>query len=118
MNKLNMKTIGSALALSLAPLSANATTHNEALEACASALAVEISGKTGIETAYRIDEDLPASGRRLGSVEMFHLDARDPESQEVVARADCWVNRSAMVKRLVPVPLDAKDAEKRAVSLY
>jgi hypothetical protein len=118
MNTLNMKTIGSALVLSLAPLSANAVTHNEALEACASALAGEISGKTGIETAYRIDEELPASGRRLGRMEMFHLDARDPESQEVVARADCWVNRSAEVQRLLPVPIEAEDAEKRAASLY
>ena len=118
MNKPNMKTFGTAVALSLAPFPAHAVTHNEALEACASALAGEISGKTGIETAYRIDEELPASGRRLGRMEMFHLDARDPESQEVVARADCWVNRSAKVQRLLPVPIEAEDAEKRAASLY
>ena len=70
------------------------------------------------ETAYRLDQDLPASSRRVGEVEMFHLDARDPVSEEVVARADCWVNRRAKVKRLVPVPIDAEDAEKRAASLY
>ena len=118
MNKPNMKTIGCALALSLAPFSANAVTESQALEACADALAGQISGTTGIETAYRLDQDLPASSRRMDEVEMFHLDARDPESQEVVARADCWVNKRAKVKRLVPVPIDAEDAEKRAASLY
>jgi hypothetical protein len=65
-----------------------------------------------------MDEDLPARSRRMGRVELFHLDARDPESQEVVARADCWVNRSAEVQRLLPVPIEAEDAEKRAASLY
>ena len=118
MNKPNMKTIGCTLALSLVPFSANAVTESKALEACANALASDISGNTGIETAYRMDEDFPASSRRLGEVQLFHLDARDPDSQEVVARADCWVNRSAKVKRLLPVPVEAEDAEKRAASLY
>lgn len=118
MNKPNMKTMGFALALSLVPFSANAVTETKALEACADALAGEISGDTGVETAYRLDQDLPESSRRLGQVEVFHLDAHDPESQEVVARADCWVSRSAKVKRLVPVSLDAEDAKTRAASLY
>lgn len=118
MNKSNMKTFGYALALSLVPFSANAVTESAALEACAKALAGEISGDTGIETAYRVDQELPVSSRRMGGIELFHLDARDPESQEVVARADCYVGRSAKVKRLVPVPLDAEDAKTRAASLY
>ena len=118
MNKPNMKTIGCTLALSLVPISANAVTESAALEACAKALAGKISGDTGVETTYRLDQELPASSRRVGEVGMFHLDAHDPESQEVVARADCYVSRSARVKRLVPVSLDAEDAKTRAASLY
>lgn len=118
MNKPNMRTIGCVMALSLVPFSANAVTESQALEACADALAGEISGTKGIETAYRMDESLPESSRRVGVATLFHLDARDPESQEVVARADCWVSRGAKVKRLVPVPIEAEDAEKRAASLY
>ena len=118
MNKPNMKTIGCTLALSLVPISANAVTESAALEACAKALAGEISGDTGVETTYRLDQELPTSSRRVGDVEMFHLDARDPDSQEVVARADCWVGRGAKVKRLIPLSLDAEDAKTRAASLY
>ena len=65
MNKPNMKTIGCALALSLAPFSANAVTESQALEACADALAGQISGTTGIETAYRLDQDLPGGDKLL-----------------------------------------------------
>ena len=118
MNKANMKTIGCALTLALLPLSANAVSESKALEACASALASEISGDTGVETSYRLDEGMPVNTRRLRDVGLFHLDAHDPESREVVARADCWVTRRARVTRLVPVPIDAGDATQRATALY
>ena len=118
MNKPNMKTIGCALALSLVPFSANAVTESDALKACAHALAGEISGSTGIDTAYRLDQEAEVNKRRLGGAKLFHLDAHDPESKEIVARADCWVSRSAKVTRLVPVSIDAEDAAQRAVSIY
>jgi len=49
--------------------------------------------------------------------EVIHLDARDPSSEEVVARADCTVDHRANVRELVNVSLDAADAAERATGL-
>ena len=114
MNKKSIAVLGSALALSLLPFSASAYTAETALNACAAALTTEMSGG---ELAYKIDERSDG-GKRLRGVETFHLDARDPASDEVVARADCVVDGRARVKWLKTLPLDAADASERALTAY
>lgn len=114
MNKKSIVVLGSALALSVSPFSASAYTAEKALNACAAALTAEMSGA---ELAYSIDEN-SYSNTRLKGIETFHLDARDPDSDEVVARADCVVDRRANVKQLKTLPLDAEDAKERALTAY
>jgi len=114
MNKKSIVLLGSALALSVSPFTASAYTSEHALNACAAALTAEMSGG---ELAYKLDES-GQSTARLNGVEMYHLDARDPKSDEVVARADCVVDARARVKRLKTLPLDAKDASERALTAY
>lgn len=118
MNKRNIKTIGCAVALSLASFSTYANTAEEALNACADALAGEISGDNGIPTSYRLDESMRPSKRRLQDSAIYHLDARDPDTNEVVARADCHIDARAKVRKLVPVPIDSGDATERSVTAY
>lgn len=114
MNKKSIAVLGSALALSVMPFSASAYTAEAALNACAAALTAEMSAG---ELAYSIDQS-SGGAKRLRAVEMFHLDARDPASDEVVARADCVVDGRARVKRLKTLPLDAADASERALTVY
>ena len=114
MNKKSIAVLGSALALSVFPFSASAYTAETALNACAAALTTEMSGG---ELTYRIDES-SGGAKRLRGVETFHLDARDPASDEVVARADCVVDGRARVKWLKTLPLDAADASERALTAY
>ena len=106
--------LGSALALSLAPFTASAYTGETAMNACAEAFTAEITGE---EIAWRLDEESDVAGRLNGS-QILHLDARDPETNEVVARADCVVDSRARIKRLTTIPVDAKDASERALTAY
>lgn len=114
MNKKSIAVVGSALALSVLPFSASAYTADTALNACAAALTAEMSAG---ELAYSIDESSGGT-KRLTGMETFHLDARDPASNEIVARADCVVDGRARVKWLKTLPLDAADASERALTAY
>ena len=110
----HMIRLGSALALSLAPFTASAYTGESAMNACAEAFTAEITGE---EIAWRLDDESDVGGRLNGS-QILHLDARDPKTNEVVARADCVVDSRARIKRLTTVPVDAKDASERALTAY
>ena len=114
MNTKRMIRLGSALAISMAPFAAGAHTAETAMNACAEAFTAELIGE---ELAWRIDEESDTDGRLNGS-QILHLDARDPRTNEVVARADCVVDSLARIKRLTPVPIDAKDASERALTAY
>lgn len=114
MKKNAIVTLGSALALSLAPFTASAFTTENAMGACAEALSSEISGD---ELAWRLDADSIGGGRLRGR-EVYHLDARNSANDEVVARADCVVDSRARVKSLKTLPLDAPDARERALTAY
>ena len=109
-----MISLGGALALSLTPFTAGAYTAEKGLNACAEAFTAEITGE---ELAWRIDEESDTVGRLNGS-QIIHLDARDPATDEVVARADCVVDSRARVKRITTLPLDAGDAKERSLTAY
>lgn len=117
MNNRKLLTIGCALAFSLAPFSAQATTRQAALDACADAMVSELAGANGTPPVYSMAPESDGSAARLRGHETFHLDVRDPASQEVVARADCVVNKRGKVRRLVDLPLSADNAEVRSNSL-
>lgn len=117
MNNRKLLTIGCALAVSLAPFSAQAATRQAALDACADAMVSELAGENGIPPGYSMDPASDGSVARLRGHETFHLDVRDPASQEVVARADCVVDKRGKVRRLVDLPLSADNAEVRSNSL-
>jgi hypothetical protein len=104
-----------AAATSFIHLGADAASGMDALEACASALAREMSTAQGAGIQVRISDDSVAPSRRLDARAIYHLDARDPRSNEIVAKADCAVDSRARVKSLVRLPDDAPEAAERSL---
>ena len=117
MKKHEILKYGSALAVALAPVTVPAATGQDGLEACVEALVAEVANAKGITLNARLDPETQGSKKRLERREIFHLDARDRASREIVARADCIVNARAEVRSLTRVPLDAPDAWERASEL-
>lgn len=85
------------------------------LNMCARVLTQQIALAQGAPVDYRIDEESSSAGRRQIPGGTWHLDARHPETNEVVARIDCVVDNRDQVLRLTEVPLAANDAHVRAV---
>ena len=117
MNNSKILAIGCAMAVTLAPWSVKAASLKDGLEACADAMVTELASSNGGPVDFSMSPDSDASKARLRVRETIHLDAHDPKSNEVVARAECVVDSRARVKRLVSVPLDEPDAARRAMSL-
>ena len=107
--------IAFAMALSTASFNTSAYTGESAMNRCAAALTAELTGSNGAIPSYRLSDD-SRFGPRLSETQVFHLDARDPKTGEVVARADCVVDHRARVKRLETLPLTAADSAERALS--
>lgn len=116
MNTHNVMKLGFALTLSAAPVGAQATTGPSALDACAKAVVSGMMDSDGAGMTYRLDDSSADTGRGRKAGGMYHLDVRDPHSREVIARADCRVNRRAEVILLKDIPLNAADASVRAKS--
>lgn len=116
MNHYGFCRIGFALALTVAPLTSEAANRQAGLEACADALLNELGNASGAVVRYQ-EDTIARPNSRLNQREVFHLDARDATSDEVVARVDCRLDARANVLRIDTLPLDAEDAEERAVSL-
>jgi hypothetical protein len=104
-----------AVAASFSHVNADAASGMDGLEACASALAREISTEQGAGLQVRISDDSIVPNYRLNNYTLFHLDARDPRTREIVAKMDCSVDARARVKRLVRLPDDAPDAADRSL---
>ena len=90
-----------------------AATNGAAVEACAGAIAVYIEDRQGVEPGLQVDQSGVASRGRLSRLTAFEMDAYDASSENVVGRFTCFVNRRAQVRKLVPLPLTAPDAEER-----
>lgn len=117
MNNSKILTMGCAVAIALAPFSVKAASLQDGLDACASAVVDELATSNGAPIDYSMSEDSRASKSRSRMTETYHLDVRDPSSDEVVARADCIVDSRARVRKVVTLPLDEPDAAQRAASL-
>ena len=112
-NRARMKAL-CAVAISLTPMLSNAASEQDGVEACVQALASRIAESQGAPVDYQIGNDSNVSAQKLDRRTLFHLAARDPQSQKVVARADCIVTSRAEVKKLTMVRLYGPDARKSA----
>ena len=108
---------GLLAAMAAAPFHAHALSAKAGLDACADAMVSEMAEKQGAPMVYNLDPSSGGAPKPMTRRETYHLDARDPKSQEVIARYDCITNGSAQVQKLVPVPLDAPDARFRATGV-
>jgi hypothetical protein len=114
MNTNHAMKLGFAMMVAAAPLGVKATTGPSALEACADAVVSGMTESGSADLSYRLDESSTDAGRRRKGSGMYHLDVRDPDSREVIARADCRFNRQAEVILVKTIPLNAADARVRA----
>jgi len=112
-NRTRMKAL-CTVAISLTPLLSNAASEQDGVKACVQALASQIAESQGAPVDYRVGYDSDVSAQRLDRRTLFHLSAKDPQSQKVVARADCIVTSKAEVKKLTVVRLDGFDARESA----
>ncbi|MBT8060929.1 MAG: hypothetical protein HKP03_06485 [Xanthomonadales bacterium] len=118
MNQLKTLGLAAALAAAATPVAAGTVTERSALEACANAAVTELPGIGNDALSVRLDPASQSSDRRLTRSGVFHLDVRDPESRDVLARVDCHFTRRAEIRRLVSVPLSAEDAGNRALKPF
>ena len=116
MNFEKVTKIGLAVALATSPVVTNAgvASSKEALDACAMAIVENLAAEQGSPMAYNLDPASMGNKADLKRREVIHLDVRNPDSDEIVARADCVIDNRANVKKLINVPLDAPDARMRA----
>ena len=101
------------LAMAIVPFHAHANTAQAGLEACADALASELSISNGTDVSYRLDSANEGFDGKMQSLERISLYARDPQSSELVSQMDCVVNRKGRVIRLTNIPLDAGRTAKQ-----
>jgi hypothetical protein len=104
-----------ALVAISSPTAALAAKGEDGLEACVSALVKDLSDAQDYPMQATISEDSFVAEERLGRRTRIHLDARDPVSREIVAKADCIVNRHAEVVRLERLPDEAPEAKVRSL---
>ena len=103
---------GITAAMSLAPFYAQANTGQIGLQACAEALVSELSTSNGSQVSYQVDDTLDNFDTKLKKREVISLFATDAQSQELVSRMDCVVDKWGRVIRLDQLPLDVKEADK------
>ena len=105
------------LALTATPVFAHATSGSVGINACAAAMVSELAENQGSPMVYNLDPEIRTTNSRLKRREVIHLDARDPDSHEIVARVDCIIDAKAKVRKLIQLPVDGPDARFRATSL-
>ena len=97
------------IVMAMVPFHTHATTGQVGLEACADALASELSSSNGTAVSYQLDSANEGFDRKIQSLERISLYARDPQSSELVSKMDCIVNRKGRVIRLTNIPLEASE---------
>lgn len=101
------------IAMAVIPFHTHATTGQVGLEACADALASELSSSNGTAVSYQLDSASEGFDTKMRSVEQISLYARDIHSNELVSKMDCVVNRKGRVIRLTSIPLEASETGKQ-----
>jgi hypothetical protein len=118
MNTLLKLKLATFVAIVSLPLYADNTSGQAGLNACADALAKKLETVQGKPVGYKLDSDTKINNDKLEVREVFYLDAKTANSDEVIARANCTVNDDAEVLKLVVLPLDAAQAQNRATKFY
>ena len=106
MNSKGILVIGTAAAMSMASFHVLATAGHVGLEACVDAMVGELSEASGAPVGYSLNSASDNFDRALRSREVISLYARDPGSDALVSRMDCFVDRRGRVLRLKDMPLD------------
>lgn len=117
MNSSKVLVMGCAIAMTSAAFNAQALTAKAGLDACTRAMVDTLSMSVGSQVGYHMDTRNKATGR-LNARDIFHLDARNPKTDDVIGRFDCIVSRRAEVLELITLPLSADDARIRAGITY
>jgi hypothetical protein len=117
MSKNRILKTGLVLAIASVSVHGHAATRQAGLEACAEAMVNGLAESQGAPMVLNLDPESTPGTRKLSSRDVFHLDAYDPDSDEVIARTDCVVDSRAKVIRLIEVPLDGPEARIRATTL-
>lgn len=104
-----------ALAGCVASTSTQAATSRDGFNACVDALVSSMATAQSAPLRATISEDSIISDDRLRYRDRIYLDARDPVTREVVAKANCIVNRNAEVVEFKHLPDDAPEAEVRSL---
>ncbi|MFT5521021.1 MAG: hypothetical protein ACI9IA_001621 [Enterobacterales bacterium] len=118
MNTILKLKLATFIAITSLPLYADDTSGQAGLNACADALAKKLETEQGKPVGYNLDSDTKINNEKLKVREVFYLDAKVPNTDVVIARANCTVNDDAEVLKLVVLPLDAAQAQNRATKLY
>ena len=108
--------IVSALSLTV-PLSSQAATEQQALDACAAALAANLGEAQGSEVGVSIGPGSSYAPISLTRTTTIYMDAVDPKTEQVVARADCRVSARGEVLELKMLHLNALSASHRSKGL-
>ena len=96
------------------PVSSQAATEEQALDACAKALVSDLGDSQGSPVSYHIGDGSSNSSASLRGYSTFHLDASNPKTSEVVAKVDCTVNSSGEVIKMKMLHLNALSAAQRS----
>lgn len=107
---------GVTMAAAIFSMAANAATRADGLNACAQAAVIQLSSEKEMAINFSLSPETRMSSTRLKSLELFHLDLRNPVNDVIVARVDCTVDRAANVRNLKTIPIDGDDAIVRADS--
>lgn len=119
MNSKKILKAGVIVALMSLPLYASEKTEGEvALNACAEALATKIETANGQAVSFNVDPKSKGTQQKVNHRDVIYLDAKAPNSDEIIARANCIVNGDATVAKLVALPLSAPKASVRARKAY
>lgn len=113
MNNRSRFTLLCAVSVSLVPALSQAASERDALDACTRVMVAELSESKGSPIGYQYGEDSDYSTRRTNTASRFQLDAVDPKTNEVVAKAECVVRANGVVHRFRTLPLTAPDARAR-----
>ena len=113
MHSTTLLTMSVAAVVACMPVNSEARADRNGLEACAKAMTEHMSSNQGAPVDFRLDEG--SSGHRSAASGTWYLDARHPQTDEVVARIDCRVNSRAQVISMTQVPLSANNAPERAI---
>lgn len=113
MNSRKTVLLGIAAVAAMAPFYTHASTGHIGLQACAEALATELSISSGSSVDFQLDISQDNFDRKLKKRELISLYARDPQSNELVSRMDCMVDSRGRVIRLNSLPLEDQDEGNR-----